>query len=878
MCGWCASGHSSVRIGCGPISTVVMVRSSRPGWANKETTLENHHPGARIGTGIATVNGLWSYVRTPMHYGKGKLVVVATPISTEPVIAEVTAVGTAGFKLRARNLDGTKPRVATPVSWFAINVGVHELGNGATIEARRFKLAANNTKHEEAGRTFTPTTPVASPVVIGQVHARGTATPPRTFWATGPRVDQAPTADRIRIGATGLTADWQKQTFGGFIVIEAGVHQINGFRLDAGLSDTLVNGQQREIAVGVDPVTAVLCTTGAPSTPRQRLWASLHGPTADEATGTTGVLGKVRSEGDKATERRVAHLAIDTHAATARFAEQAGWGGHFDDLRAIARLGYPEWIARQANEPVSILLPFMDHIAGDATANNGNNRKGGGGNNVADMAYNLTTPWLRNLLWGSDQLRQRVGFCLSQIFVVSGENNQMVKAGASLADYYDTLARHALGNFRDLLSAVTYHPAMAYYLSSVANEKADASGTRQPDENYAREMMQLFTIGLWELNPDGTAVTTSEGERIPTYGNVEVNTLASVFTGLFYNLNPPYGADDAFGDPGPRENYVASYHYSGYSANGTEHYSRVPLGMYENYHDHTQKQLFGKSIPAVSGTGQRNIPADLRTVTGGGLFQIEAALDILFNHANVGPFIGKRLIQALVTSNPSPNYVQRVTEVFADDGTGVRGNLHAVVTQILLDPEARDNDLTDPGRGKICEPLVRLGVLARAFRLGKDQSREPFDDAAPIYWTEDLRDLLQQQFLMAPSVFGFFPADYEIERGVLAPEAGILNPLSIAGREHLTEKLLFPVSPTTNDFQGDFSEELALLNTNDRAAQNRLLDRLDVLVTHGQMTEASRATLTAALDLAAAAGMSAGDRLKVVVILAAMSADANVLL
>jgi len=674
------------------------------------------------------------------------------------------------------------------------------------------------------------------------------------------------------------------------IVVEAGVYDLNGVRFDARVTEPtrIASAELQGVATDIEPVMAAVSIAGISSP--SSTWPTLSGQSLTNALADRRVQLDLHASTvgavDNRTER-IALIAINTDGDAARFAEQAGWGGHTDELRELARTGYRDWLDQQLTEPTSRLLPYMEFIADDPFRNAAYSPAfaSSAGNNRWDIAWNLTTPWMRNLLWEPDQLRQRVAFSLSQIFVVSALGSELKVAGASLADYYDHLATHALGNFRDLLSAVTYHPAMAYYLTYAANRPPSADGTRQPDENYAREIMQLFTIGLWQLNIDGSLKLANDGEGfvqrdgqvgIPTYDNDDVNILARVFTGLFYDAGRPFGATVR------NDSFVNSYHWSGRSDNAADiMYQRYPLAMFEAEHDHDAKRFFDTQIPATSGNGITTIPTDRTQITSGGLVQIEAALDVLFNHPNVGPFIGRRLIQSLVTSNPSPAYIQRVAEVFNDDGTGVRGNLHAVASQILLDPEARDYFPDDPQRGKIVEPLVRIAAMAKAFRLSNN-SRELEAIDAPVYYTGRLVNRLQQGLLQSPSVFNFFSPDFEIEEGVRAPEAEILTPLSVSGREELAEDLLFHADrdePNPSYVQPDFTEELALLAAGDQLSLGRLLDRLDVLIAHGQLTDAARVTIAAAINAAAADPASTPrDQLRVATILTAMSPDANVLL
>jgi len=306
-----------------------------------------------------------------------------------------------------------------------------------------------------------------------------------------------------------------------------------------------------------------------------------------------------------------------------------------------------------------------------------------------------------------------------------------------VASYNDTLAQHAFGSFRELLEAVTLHPAMGVYLSMLGNQKPDAEQNIRADENYARELMQLFSIGLVQLNLDGTEKLDGEGQPIPTYDQDVIENLARVFTGWTYA-----GAGSFSQAQGTAENQV------------------VPMQAYPEQHDMESKTLLvypgaAKSVLPAGQTAQQDL-AD--------------ALDNVFNHPNVGPFVAKQLIKRLVTSNPSPAYVARVATRFNDDGAGERGNLAAVVKAILLDPEARATPSADT-EGKLKEPLLRFVQFLRAYGAASARGDYAFDDIV---------DITGQGALQSPSVFNFFspayaPAGEIAERGMVAPELEIVT-------------------------------------------------------------------------------------------------------
>jgi uncharacterized protein (DUF1800 family) len=397
-----------------------------------------------------------------------------------------------------------------------------------------------------------------------------------------------------------------------------------------------------------------------------------------------------------------------------------------------------------------------------------------------------------------DVLRQRVAFALSQIFVVSDHVDALIVFPHALSTYYDTLLNNAFGNFRDLLRDVALHPAMGVYLSHVNNNRSDPVANTFPDENFAREVMQLFSIGLFELNIDGSVRFDENGQPIATYDNVDIREFAKIFTGFSYA-----GPGAFFGRQLP--------------------YYREPMKMFDAHHEQGEKRLLSSTV----------VPAGQA-----GMEDFEAAIDVLFNHPNVGPFIGKQLIQRLVTSNPSPGYIERVARVFSgENGTG-RGNMRAVIEAILTDPEALA--ISDQGKhfGRLREPVLRYLNLLRAF--GANSEDGFIADNGFI-----LQELGRQHPLSAPSVFNFFlpghsPPGEIAAAGLVAPEFEIVNSNSVVHMINIQDLLLFndvaidtppPFAPVT----------LALDDITALAGDvDALLDRLDILLTQGTMSVDTR--------------------------------------
>jgi len=369
-------------------------------------------------------------------------------------------------------------------------------------------------------------------------------------------------------------------------------------------------------------------------------------------------------------------------AAASRFLGQASFGATSNDIANVqAQGGYLGWITNQFSLPTSHLLPYV--LA----------------NPYSDPTDLYQSPLMFNSWWQSsitapDQLRQRVAFALSEIFVIS-ENGVLQNHADALSSYYDMLLDNAFGNFRTLLENVTLHPAMGMYLNMQGNTAGSIITGIHPDENYAREIQQLFSIGLNREWPDGTLILNSQDNLVPTYGQPVVMGFASVFTGWnFYQTNQASGRlPNKFS---PAANYTN------------------PMVLVPTHHELGTKQILDNVVlPAAWGN---QTVASTTTNDTYCSQDLELALNSIFNNQNVAPFICRELIQRLVTSNPSRGYVYRVSQVFNNDGTGVRGNMQAVVQAILLDYEARSPDLlTQPAYGKQREPLVRVTSLARAF-------------------------------------------------------------------------------------------------------------------------------------------------------------------
>ena len=414
--------------------------------------------------------------------------------------------------------------------------------------------------------------------------------------------------------------------------------------------------------------------------------------------------------------------------------------------------------------------------------------------------------WWNNALAGEDQLRQRVAFALSQLFVVSDVDVALANAQYGVADYYDMLADQAFGNYRKLLEDVTLHPVMGVYLSMVLNERADEAANVRPDENFAREVLQLFSIGLHEL--DASARPVPAGNPTPAYTQRTVEEFARAFTGWNYPAARRWN-----------DTNITSRNYEG------------PMEPNEAYHDTGAKTLLNGAVAPAGLTARQDL---------------EFALDNIANHPNVGPFVSRQLIQRLVTSNPSPEYVARVSGTFDDDGAGMRGNLGAVVRAILLDPEARAGHLDDPDFGKLREPVVRMVHLWRAL------DAVPGPEANGVHRTADfavhrIDEAVGQGVQHASSVFNFYLPDNTIVPGGerLSPEMQIMSEANLAATHNNLHHQFYRF--TTRSDLSDDNSRVTLVDLEPLVAlagdAGALLDRCNLLFAAGSMPDDVRAIL-----------------------------------
>jgi uncharacterized protein (DUF1800 family) len=481
-----------------------------------------------------------------------------------------------------------------------------------------------------------------------------------------------------------------------------------------------------------------------------------------------------------------------------RFLTQASFGATRADLAALQQSSLPQWLDAQFSKPLTSHVDAITRLE----------KLYYGGNDSLGPLANVESIF-RQAAYGDDQLRQRMAWALGQIFVI-GEST--TPRDSSIGKHYlDILNRNAFGNFRQLLEDVSLSSSMGLYLSHMGNEKEDPATGRLPDENYAREVMQLFTIGLWQLNADGTQKLDAQGKPIPTYGQDDIRGLAKVFTGFTYKR--------CLTDSNP-----------GICLHG----SRLGWGPepvmvpFERYHSVSEKRFLGRTLAP-----NRLARDDLKD-----------ALDTLFNHPNVGPFIGRQLIQRFTTSNPSPAYVGRVAAAFNDNGQGVRGDFKAVLRAVLLDAEARDANRihNDPRWGKLREPIVRWVHFLRVFTKPSATGRAYYD-------FNRMTPAFGQWPMNAPSIFNFYRPTY-------APPGALKSAGMVAPEFQITHE--FTMAATHNEFRlwmgWDNTSASNEMHTDDygwlielAADPVQAVDQLDLMLTYRTMPAANKAAIVTAL-------------------------------
>ncbi|MDF1695149.1 MAG: DUF1800 family protein [Saprospiraceae bacterium] len=515
---------------------------------------------------------------------------------------------------------------------------------------------------------------------------------------------------------------------------------------------------------------------------------------------------------------------------SSRFLARTTLGYTIEDIQELTEINLQDWIDAQiVVEPSYNTLPTIDIIF--KLYNTCLEELGP----ECLLQFNLNTSmwrysWWNNVMNGEDRLRQRIALALSEILVIS-DKSMLNSYPHGLSNYYDILIRNAFGNYKDILREVTLNPSMGFYLSHINNPRSFPSLNIRPDENYAREIMQLFSIGLFELNNDGTRkLDPVTGLWIPTYDNDDIKGLAKVFTGL----SGSKWADDNNTSP-----VTFGRRFSAYSL-------LDPMKMYEEWHEPGEKHIVGDyTIPS----GQT------------GMQDIDQAIDHLFNHPNVGPFLAYRLIQRLVKSNPSPEYIDRVASVFNNNGSGVRGDMAAMIRQIFMDEEALDCYWSeDEKNGMLRSPILRLTQLLTGLKAETENG---------TFWNSGLNfeGLAGQHPLGSPTVFNFYAPDYVPDAEfayleMVGPEFQILN--SSTSSNYVNYMLIALMRDYINTtygttFENILNESFAIPYIEDKEAYEaylsdplwmdlafspeELVDYLDILLANGQLSEDTKSSI-----------------------------------
>ncbi len=557
--------------------------------------------------------------------------------------------------------------------------------------------------------------------------------------------------------------------------------------------------------------------------------------------------GAASSPAPGAPTQGAAYPSAGTDREAARFLLQAQLSATPSDIAALRATSYETWLDQQLDAPPGTRgwdwLNQRGYAQVDAATN------------YYDNSYPADCMIWHQLMTSSDGVRKRVALALSEIFVVSLTGLDLSWRSHAMAHYWDQLVANAFGNFRTLLEDVTLNPAMGYYLNTRGNQKENTRTGRQPDENFAREILQLMSIGLVTLNPDGTPQRDASGAPIDSYTQNDITNLARVFTGYDYDQS---------------QNAPTTVPGSSRVIPNTA-FTRLPMALNASLHSTMAATFLGVTVGA--GTP--------------GAAALKTALDTIFNHPNVGPFIGRQLIQRLVTSNPSGPYVARVAAAFNNNGQGVRGDLRAVVKAVLLDNEARSPaGLSQPGFGKLREPMLRFVQWGRTFGLNSAQGSWKIGDLSAA------GSRLGQSPLRSPSVFNFFrpgyvpPSTALAAAGAAAPEFQLVNESSVGGYLNYMQGVIrngiyvnapdLPNNGSTAangyDIKAAYTAERALAPDADA-----LVAHINLLMCAGQLSAATVKLITDALKSTSVTASSSDnaklDRIAAAVLLVMASAE-----
>jgi uncharacterized protein (DUF1800 family) len=513
-----------------------------------------------------------------------------------------------------------------------------------------------------------------------------------------------------------------------------------------------------------------------------------------------------------------AHPASDEDAA--RFLLQAQFSASDAEIAAVRRKGYSTWLQEQFAAPATTTGFDWLNARGYAAISS---------TNFFDATYPGDYMIWNQLMTSGDAVRKRVALALSEFFVVSLSGLDFSWRSHAIAAWWDMLVSNAFGNYRKLLEDVTLNPAMGYYLNTKGNLKENTATSRAPDENYGREVMQLFTLGLYQLDMDGSEKRDASGNKLESYTQSDITHIARIFTGWDFDQTQNVNTVEPVSNRTIRNTV----------------FTRIPMRLTPANHSTLSATFLGTTVPANTN----------------GEAGLKIALDTLFNHPNVGPFFGRQMIQRLVTSSPSPAYVARVAGAFNNNGAGVRGDLQAVFAAVLFDDEARSPvGLSQNGFGKLREPMLRMVQWGRTFGIASARGSWKMGD------TSNPATQLGQSPLRSPSVFNFFRPGYVPPSTALsasqtpAPEFQLVSESSVGGYLNAMQNVIrngihvnapdLPqnASNATNgyDITAAYTAELALVL--DPAA---LVRRLNLLLCAGQMSVANQTLIVTALNATA---------------------------
>ena len=629
---------------------------------------------------------------------------------------------------------------------------------------------------------------------VGTITSAGVYTPPAAIPATNPL-----TITAVSVASPSTSGSAQLNVVNHIPVITSATATLasgTSYSLDV-LGSSFVDGAQIQVS-GAGVTTTFVSAT--------ELQATISVP-AGTSSLSVAVLNP--NPGGASSNTAAATINLASATAAARLLDQATFGPTLADIQNVQTIGIDAYITNQFNTPDTPLpnipspLPAVCLTANTPT--------------VCEESE-----WWQVALTGNDQLRQRVAFTLSELFVISSDTDN----ATTITYYHNMLANDAFTNFSTIMNDVSLSPGMGAYLNMLNSAKAPAG--QIANENYPRELMQLFTIGLNELNPDGTLQLNGSGNPIPTYTEAQVQAFARAYTGWTYATSTG-GSPTSF--PNKTPNYFA------------------PMAAVESEHDATAKILLNGTVLPAGQTAEEDLAG---------------ALSNIFNHPNVGPFVCTQLIQHLVKSNPSPAYVSRVAAVFANNGSGVRGDMQAVIRAILEDTEARAGDTNplDDG-GHLREPILWITNFLRAIGFTNT------DPNSSYYSLSNYSNNLNERPYRSGSVFNFFPPSYVIPQTTLnAPEFDLENTASAILRLSLANTMVF------NKITG-FNVDLSATGTLGQiaaASPANLVDMLGLMFMHGQMPTDMRTEIINTIS-----GLGTAEQVRVAVFLVITSSQYKVM-